>query len=163
MIHIERQYVCQLFNRNECLCSLLQSVNPYIVKLSIVDDEPTLDVSVLSLPASSLLLNIKQPAWCTVGAHCQRSDLNHWGFSLPGNGDGCPPSTDGVQQVRSKTVRVSKKGVYNDPLHGALRPLASAVLFDVSHKCSISILLEKKDRPLYSFSYLYLTVFFGSC
>lgn len=26
-----------------------QSVNPYIVKLSIVDDEPTLDVSMLSL------------------------------------------------------------------------------------------------------------------
>lgn len=44
-------------------CFLCQSVNPYIVKLSIVDDEPTLDVSKKSISLSYLCIN-KQAVEC---------------------------------------------------------------------------------------------------
>ena len=36
--------------------------------------------------------------------------------------------------------------LFNDVVYGVQRPLMSSVLFDVSHNCSISILMKKADH-----------------
>ncbi len=58
-------------------------MNPYIVKLSIVDDEPTLDVSTLSPTVSSA---VQKNAWSPHQTECQRFNRHTGCFLLQGMG-----------------------------------------------------------------------------
>lgn len=69
-------------------CFCFQSVNPYIVKLSIVDDEPTLDVSPV-FPLRTVMKKIKvlieappSPQGMGMVVHQALTEYNRWDISF---------------------------------------------------------------------------------